>query len=156
MAGSFGYRTVTRTEAQPQYIVKGLASSEQRVRVSDMIGFLIPVKTARDSPSRVPSPQATGSWPQPLSPGTVVLHHCLLDPASALPIYFQQTNDSVNTCFPLAAEHSIVLLAAVGLLGKKHLASPKCSLVFQLATVPERLPGGDSFLQVPSALLCAQ
>lgn len=52
-------------ELRPSHIVKGLASPEEHVRVSDMIGFLILVKTARASPLRVPSPQAAGSWLQP-------------------------------------------------------------------------------------------
>ena len=103
--------------------MKDLVSKEleEWVRVFDTIRFLMPVNTARNRTSGVPSPQAAESWPPPLPLGSMVLHYCLLDSAAAVPVYLQQTNNSVNTCFPLATEHSIVLLTGASLPGKNNL-----------------------------------
>lgn len=113
---------------------------EEQVRVFGMIRFLIPVNRAGNPMSR--DAKCTGSGILATAIISEVRGSSLL--FTAVPIYLQQTSNSVNTCFPLATEHSIVSLTGASLLGKNTLLPRKHSLVFQFTTAAARNPGGNS------------
>lgn len=123
--------------------MKGLRNPEEleeQVRVFGMIRFLIPVNRAGNPTSR--DAKCTGSG---------ILATAIISEArgssllfTAVPVYLQQTSNSVNTCFPVATEHSIVSLTGARLLGNNSLLPWKHSLVFQFTTAAARNPGGSS------------
>lgn len=123
--------------------MKGLRNPEEleeQGRVFGMIRFLIPVNRTGNPTSG--EAKCTGSG---------VLATAIISEArgssllfTAVPVYLQQTSNSVNTCFPLATEHSIVSLTGASLLGKNNLLPWKHSLVFQFTTAAARTPGGNS------------